>query len=305
MTPATARQDDGTAGRAEGRPLPPVPGVSHRFVDARGTRFHVAQAGAGDPVLLLHGLPFHWYAWRRLIPELAGDYELFCPDLRGCGWSGATRHGYGTAGQVLDVLGVMDALGLGRVRLVGHDSGGWLGFALCLAAPGRFSGFVALNTPHPWPDRARLLRDAWRFWYTARWEYPVAGRLVLRHWPGFTRFLLRHWAGPSYRWDQAALEEFVRASRTPAGSRAVQEALWQFVLHEIPALALPGRRPGPLRVPTLILSGEKDPVARPVPGRRAAGAGRLEFAAVPGRHLLAETDPGPVAAAVRGHFGTC
>jgi len=101
----------------------------------------------------------------------------------------------------------MDALGLGRVRLVGHDSGGWLGFALCLLAPERFAGFVALNTTHPWPGRARLVRNAWRFWYTALWEYPGAGGWVLRHWPGFTRFLLRRWAGPPYLGAMAAVPE--------------------------------------------------------------------------------------------------
>jgi pimeloyl-ACP methyl ester carboxylesterase len=307
MTSASKRQDDaGTAAGTGACPLPDVPGVVHRFVAARGTRFHVAQAGAGDPVVLLHGLPLHWYAWRKVIPELAGEYRLYCLDLRGCGWSEATPHGYSTGEQARDVLAVMDALGLDRVRLIGHDSGGWLGFALCLRAPSRFSGFVALNASHPWPARAALIRNAWRFWYTALWEYPGTGGLVLRRWPGFTRFMLRRWAGPSYQWDPAELEEFVRASRTPPGSRAVQQALWQFVLHDIPALALRRHRRVRLAVPTLLLGGEKDPVSRPVPGRRMAGqADDLEIAVVPGWHLLPETAPRIVAAAAREHFGPC
>ena len=164
MTSVSVRQDCTWA-------IPQVPGVTHRFVTARGTRFHVAQVGAGDPVVLLHGLAQHWYAWRKLIPELAGQYQLFL-DPRGCGWSEATRRGYGTREQARDVLAVMDVLGLERVRLIGHDSGGWLGFGLCLLAPERFGGFVALNTMHPWPGRATLVRNAWRFWYTALWEYP-------------------------------------------------------------------------------------------------------------------------------------
>ena len=297
MTSVSVRQDRTWA-------IPQVPGVTHRFVTARGARFHVAQAGAGEPVVLLHGLAQHWYAWHKLIPELAGQYQLSCLDLRGCGWSEATRRGYGTKEQARDVLAVMDALGLGRVRLIGHDSGGWLGFALCLLAPERFGGFVALNTTHPWPGRAGLVRNAWRFWYTALWEYPGAGGWVLRRWPGFTRFLLRRWAGPPYRWDPAELGEFVRASGTRSGSRAIQRALWQFVLHDIPALVAGGH--GRLAVPTLILGGEKDPVSRPVASRRMARHVRdLEIAIVPGWHLLAETAPKIVAAAVRDHFGGC
>jgi pimeloyl-ACP methyl ester carboxylesterase len=118
--------------------------------------------------------------------------------------------------------------------------------------------------------------------------------------------MLRRWAGPSYQWDPAELEEFVRASRTRPGSRAVQAALWQFVLRDIPALALRRHRRVRLAVPTLLLGGEKDPVSRPVPGRRTAGAaGDLEVAVVPGWHLLPETAPGIVAAAAREHFSTC
>ena len=299
MTSVAVRHDDALA-------IPQVPGVTHRFVAARGTRFHVAEAGTGDPVLLLHGIAQHWYAWRKVIPELAGEYRLFCLDLRGCGWSEGTRRGYSTGQQVQDVLAVMDALGLKRVRLVGHDSGGWLGFALCLHAPERFGGFVALNTTHPWPSQATLIRTAWRFWYTALWEYPGAGRLVLRRWPGFTRFLLRRWAGPPYRWDPDALEEFVRASRTRSGSQAIQQALWQFVLRDIPALALLRHSRRRLAVPTLIVGGQKDPVSRPAPSRRMTEqADDLEIAVVPGWHLLAETAPRIVAAAVREHFGRC
>jgi pimeloyl-ACP methyl ester carboxylesterase len=304
MTSVSVRQEE--AGTGTTTEVPEVPGVAHRFVTVRGARFHVAQAGAGDPVLLLHGVAQHWYAWRKLIPELADGYRLFCLDLRGCGWSEGTRRGYGTQEQARDVLAVMDALGLRRVRLIGHDSGGWLGFALCLLAPERFSGFVALNVTHPWPGQATLIRNAWRFWYTALWEYPGAGRLVLRRWPGFTRFLFRRWAGGPYRWDPADLEEFVRASRTRSGARAVQQTLWQFVLRDIPALVLRRHRRSHLTVPTLIVGGEKDPVSRPVPSRRmAAQADDLEIALVPGWHLLPETAPRIVAAAVREHFGRC
>src|SRR5579859_2938326 len=170
--------------------MPAVPGVTHQFVAARGARFHVARAGVagGEPLVLLHGIPLHWYAWRKVIAELAADHELYCIDLRGCGWSTPTRRGYATAELARDVLAVLDALGLDRVRLIGHETGGWIGFELCLTAPDRFAGLLAVNVAHPWLKQAALLRHAWRMWYTAFWEYPGIGRAVLRHGPGFTRF---------------------------------------------------------------------------------------------------------------------
>ena len=299
MSMTVSRQTEAAA-----RPMPDVPGVTHHVVEARGARFHVARAGSGEPVVLLHGLPQHWYAWRKVIPELAGDFELFCLDLRGCGWSQGTRRGYGGAAQAQDVLAVLDALGLDRVRLIGHETGGWVGFELCLLAPERISGFLALNIGHPWPRRAKLVRDAWRFWYTAFWEYPVAGQAVLRHWPGLTRMLLRRWAGRHYRWDKAALEEFVAASRTEATARAIQQMLWQFVLRDIPALALRRRGSRRLTVPTLLLVGELDPVSRMAPGQdRAPHADILRIEVVPGARLLPETAPRLVAAAALDQFG--
>ena len=93
-------------------PFPQVPGVMHRFVNIRGVRLHVAEAGSGDPVVLLHSFPQHWYAWRHVVPLLAGQYRLICPDWRGFGWSQAPARGYDTASRAADVLALMDALGI-------------------------------------------------------------------------------------------------------------------------------------------------------------------------------------------------
>ncbi len=57
------------------RPLPDVPGIEHRYVDTDRMRFHTAQAGSGPPVLLLHTWPQHWWAWRKVLPLLAGDHR--------------------------------------------------------------------------------------------------------------------------------------------------------------------------------------------------------------------------------------
>ena len=75
-------------------PIPRVDGVEHRFVIVAGLRVHVAEAGLGDPLVLLHTSFEHWYAWRHLIPALAPQHRVICPDMRGCGWSGAPAEGY-------------------------------------------------------------------------------------------------------------------------------------------------------------------------------------------------------------------
>jgi pimeloyl-ACP methyl ester carboxylesterase len=286
------------------RPMPEVHGATHRTIEARGARFHVAEAGGGEPVVLLHGLAQHWYAWRRVLPELTANYRLYCIDLRGCGWSEGTRRGYSTRDQAADVLAVMDALGLASARLIAHGDSTWIGFMLCRMAPSRFPAYLALNGAVPWATRGTLLRHAWRFWFTALWEYPVAGSAVLRRFPAFTRALLQMWSGRRYHWDDAVLQEFAAASATPTQAHAIQQTLWQYVLHDIPALVSGSwRRAAPITVPTLLLGGELDPVSRPGPARDLTPhATDLRIELVPGAHLLPETAPRIVAAAARDHF---
>jgi pimeloyl-ACP methyl ester carboxylesterase len=304
-----ARPATGTARAREPvmRPFPEVPGVTHRFVDAGGVRLHVAEAGdpAGEPVLLLHGFPQHWYAWRQVIPLLAGQYRLICVDQRGFGWSEAPARGYDSASQVRDVLALMDALGLRRVRMIGHQGGGTLGFLLCLAAPDRVSALLALNAVHPWLRHRRMLPRAWRFWYTAFLEYPGIGRRVLRHWPAFTAFLLRRGVADPGSWQDGEIDEYVSAIREPARARAGEQLNWQIVLHDIPALALGRYRKARLTVPALILAGACDPVTRPAVlagGERHADELAVEVIPGAGQFLPAER-PDLVATAARRLFG--
>lgn len=272
-----------------------VEGVRHDHVTAGGVRFHVAEAGAGVPVVLLHGFPQHWYAWRRVVPLLAGEFRLIMPDARGAGGSDAPRKGYDTATRARDVLALMDAMDLDRVRLIGHEWGAWAGFRACLDAPDRFEGFLALNMVHPWPYHRNLLKGAWRMWYTALWEYPVLGAAVLRHWPAFTRFMLRDSGDPD------AIEEFVQAVREPARARAGQALHWQYVTKDIPRLIV--RRKERLRVPTRILFGDHDFAASPdvLPGGERH-ADDLRTTVVAGGHYLPERQPALVAGAARELF---
>jgi pimeloyl-ACP methyl ester carboxylesterase len=273
-----------------------VHGMEHRMVTARGLRFHLAETGAGQPVLLLHGFPQHWYAWRKVVPLLPG-YRLICPDLRGCGRSDAPRTGYDIDTLATDVLALLDALGLDRVHLVGHDWGARIGFRICEAAPQRLAGFVALNTLHPWPPRGPLLRHAWRQWYTELVEYPLLGGRLLRR-PWLVCWLLRRAVADPAVWTDAELAAFAAPFAEPARARAGQALHWQYVRHEIPRLLRrrdPGRR---LAVPTTLLFGLRDPTLSPA---QLAGADRdlrVQLVADAGHHLPDER-PDLVATAVR------
>jgi pimeloyl-ACP methyl ester carboxylesterase len=134
---------------------PDLPGVRHAYVDAGGLRTHVALAGPEDapPVLLVHGWPQSWWAWRRVIPALAERYRVIAPDLRGHGWSEAPASGYEKEQLASDLLALLDELGIERATWVGHDWGGWTGFLTALRAPERLGRMLALCIPHPWAGR--------------------------------------------------------------------------------------------------------------------------------------------------------
>ncbi|MEV7215185.1 alpha/beta hydrolase [Kitasatospora cineracea] len=286
------------------RPFPPLPGVTHRYVDLPGVRMHLAEAGRGEPVLLLHGFPQHWYAWRKVVPLLADRYRLICPDLRGFGWSRARSGGYGTAERVADVLALLDASGLERVHLAGHEWGAWTGFHACLRAPERFGSLLALNIVHPWPLHRRLAPQAWRFWYTTPLEAPFLGRRLLRHRPEFTGYLLRRGTADPAARSAADAAEFTAASALPSAARAGELLHRDFALRDIPALAANRFHRQRLTVPTVLLGGERDVVLPPgvlAGGERHADA--LRTAVLPGAgHYLPEERPAEVAAAARELF---
>ena len=124
--------------------FPQAEGVTHRFVRVNGLNWHLAEAGSGEPMLMLHGWPQHWYMWRYQIPYLAQHYAVICPDLRGFGWSDAPATGYEKEQLVDDIIALLDTLKLKRIRLMAHDWGGWVAFLLCLRQPDR----VTLHSPN-------------------------------------------------------------------------------------------------------------------------------------------------------------
>ena len=124
-------------------PLPEASGFDHLVVETPGLHTHLAAIGEGEPVVLLHGFPQHWWQWHAMAPVIAaGGYRVICPDLRGFGWTAVPGGGYDRETMARDVLALMDALRLERVRVIGHDWGAWIGFLLCLHHPERIERFV-------------------------------------------------------------------------------------------------------------------------------------------------------------------
>lgn len=283
---------------------PALDGVTHRWVEARGIRFHVAEAGAGeDVVLLLHGWPQHWYEWRHVIPALSGKHRVLAMDLRGFGWSDAPSGGYLKEDLAADVLAVLDQMGVERVKLVGHDWGGWVGFLLCLRAPERFERYLALNIVHPWIEIRKALPHAWRFWYQAAVLAPLLGYRLHRG-GRFIRSALRLGVHDRGVWDEGTLSSFADNLAEPDRARAAVQMYRVFNLREAGPVVR-GRYAGKrLTVPTQMLFGTDDMAIHPslLAGyEKHADDMRVEFVPDCG-HFIADERPDLVAAAALAFF---
>ncbi len=284
---------------------PAVAGVTHEWVDAGGLRTHVALAGPEDapPVMLVHGWPQHWWAWREVIPELARDHRVIVPDLRGHGWTDAPRDGYEKEDMATDVLAVLDELGLERVKLVGHDWGGWIGFLLCLRAPQRFERFLALNILPPWINLRATVGHAWRFWYQQMVLAPGIGYGLHRRGDFVKRILV---GGSEVKgvWDAETLASFADNLAEPARARAAVQIYRVFNWHEVLPILRGRYARRRLTVPTLLVFGVDDFVLRP---QMLAGyekhADEMRVELVPGcGHFIADERPDLVAERAREFF---
>jgi epoxide hydrolase A/B len=120
-------------------------------VHANGIDIHLAEAGDGPPVILLHGFPELWYSWRHQLAPLAAEgYHAIAPDVRGYGetTAPAAPEAYGMRGLVADVTGLLDALGAPTATLVGHDWGAQIVWACAQLDPERFPAIVAMSVPY-------------------------------------------------------------------------------------------------------------------------------------------------------------
>jgi len=271
--------------------LPAVAGVRHRDVEVGGVRLHVAEAGEGPPLLLLHGWPQHWWCWRHLIAPLAEDHRVLAPDLRGWGWSDAPPGDYAKATFAADVLGLMDAEGIEAATVIGHDWGGYTAFLLALEHPERVERLLALDMPPPWagPPQPRHLALPLLASYQVLIGTPVVGPRVLTAGNGTVRTLIRAGSGRGMRWSDAELDAYADVLREPARAEASSACYRTFLTRELPRSLRDGHRPGDLAVPTLLAMGGESVLQRIVGPRPSRN---LRVTTIEGAgHFLPEERP--------------
>jgi pimeloyl-ACP methyl ester carboxylesterase len=266
---------------------PPIAGARRSFVEARGVRFHVTEAGSADgrPVLALHGWPQHHWAFNHLLADPPPGLRIIAPDLPGYGWSGPAPHKWAKEDVASDVLALLDALGLDRVLLMGHDWGAYVGYLMVLRAPERFDGYLPMNMGYPWVTARTLLphiRPLLEYQpLIATFGVPVQRR---------TNFLYTVFKVAS-ELDRETARIYVDRFRDPVVARAGRDAYRTFILREVPRGAMhPEKRRA--TTPIRALFGVKDHVINEAwTSPENARADDFTLEKVDATHFIAEEQP--------------
>ncbi len=246
-------------------------GFQHRFVEANGIRIHYVEEGEGFPIVLCHGFPELWYSWRHQMPALArAGLRAIAPDLRGYGDTDKppTVEDYDIHHLVGDVVGLMDALGLERAVLVGHDWGGIIVWMAAVMHPQRVERVVSLNVPYrgrPGFPPTRVLREMVeggdrRFNYVLFFQEPgVAEAFFQGDLPGRLRQVYQGVAARPHFLSEEEFQVYLEAFRKggltgPLNYYRNVDRNWETTQH------LAQRQ---VECPALLVMTDKDPILRP------------------------------------------
>ena len=227
-----------------------------RNVEVGGEIFPVVDIGEGPAVLMLHGFPDSRFLWRNQVPALVdAGFRVIAPDLRGFG--DAPRpldiHSYRRPALVADTLGLLDALGIDRVRLVGHDWGASLSWRIAGSYPDRIERLVVCSVgAHMAPGWGtdEQKKASWYFEFFCQ-PGEAEAAIVAEDWKVF-----RDWCRG--QGDQARyLHDLARPGALTAGLNWYRGAFMPPEPGEAPWPPLPGW--AKVRCPTLGVWGENDP----------------------------------------------
>jgi pimeloyl-ACP methyl ester carboxylesterase len=286
--PRSIRSDDGSAWSP---PLPEAAGFQHLVVETPGLRTHVAAIGEGDPVVLLHGFPEHWWQWHAVAPVIAArGHRVICPDLRGAGWTVADDPRLEPETRLRDLLALFDVLDIERAHLVSHDMGVITAMQLCYDHPERVRTAVQLSVPPGFMTFSPKMLPGFRHLPRFVWHRPGASLRGI--------FSAAYVARPM---SEATVEAHLAPLRRPDIDAAVRPLCRRMVLPEAMRMSRGVYRRRRLTVPTLVVFGRRDrPWTEELLGRVCRNperyADRVEFAYVAdAAHFITDDAPAAVA----------
>lgn len=202
-----------------------------RKIQVNGMQMNVLLAGqdnSGPYVLLVHGYPDTHHIWRKQIPELVkAGYRVIAPDTRGCGQTDIStrREDYRVDNLVADLIALLDALQIDKVRLVAHDWGSGICWPLIIKHPERVDRYVALSTGHPMAYRRGGLDQKLKGYYTMVFQLPWLPEFLLSAFNWLGMRLMTNFPEEQPQWQK----EQSRPGRLKAGLNYYRANPWLFI----------------------------------------------------------------------------
>jgi pimeloyl-ACP methyl ester carboxylesterase len=237
------------------RPLKTLdaPGFEHRFAEVNGIQVHYAIAGRGEPILLLHGWPYTWFSWARVIPTLAETRTVIAPDLRGFGHSSRPETGYDLHTLADDAAGLLGHLGFSRADVVAHDLGTEVAFMLALRHPGRVRKLVLSEAILAGLPGAEAFLAHGKPWWFAFHDVPgLAERVLVGNEGAYLDWFYVHHTYEQRGIRPEARDEYVAAF---SGVEALRGGFEPYRAFKGNAALIQEASRGGLKVPTLALGG--------------------------------------------------
>lgn len=276
-----------------------IPGVDHHFIDVEGMQLHYVSAGTtGSPIVLMHGWPETWWAFRKLIPLLADTHRVYALDIRGFGDSGNGDTDYGEAIAAEDLHHLVEHLAAGPVHLLCQDISGGVGFRFTATHPEDVLSFTAVESTLAGYG-LEMLADVNGFgsWHVGFFGAPGIASMLL---PGHERELLADWAYPMMNGTEgsvtaADLQEFIRSYSRPHAWRGT-EGRYQAIFSDNGATRALAES-HPITVPVLTVDGVNHHITEAT--FRQVTAGEVTAVRIQGvGHLIAQEAPDSLASAI-------
>ncbi len=288
----------------------PLPGFTETRHPVGAADLHVATAGDGTALVLLHGFPETSFCWRRVAPQLAERHTVVAPDLPGYGASaappgGPRGEGFSKREMAAAIVDLMDVLGHESFAVVGHDRGARVAYRMALDHPDRVTHVAVLNTV-PTIDQFERIGDdpslGYWPWFLLAQPAPFPERLLEADPDGVLEHVFATWTA-----DPAAIDAEARAAYRKALDRSTIAAMCADYrasfhidrLHDAEDRDA-GRRIG---APLLLVTGSEEVQLADAPGVWRRWAADVTAREVPGGHFVPEEAPAELAEALVDFLG--
>jgi len=270
---------------SESLPLPK--NAASRFLRVNDINMHYVTVGSGPAVVLLHGWPQTWFAWRNVMEGLSSRFTLIAPDLRGLGLSERTAAGYDKKTIASDVRALIDAVAAGRAHVVGHDMGGKAAFTLANLNPDKIEKLVLVDCLIPGTENMDASRGgAWHYGFHMAPDFPEM--LTKGRERDYIASQIRAWSHRKDAIGEAEISEYARYYATDGGMTAGFN--YYRALREDAAL-LASFAEKPVSMPVLTLAGRYGVGEKLAAGLQGRAVNLTSLIAEDSGHFIAEEAP--------------